>query len=503
MNILNVNYWINCNSKLEIKLKIKKNISLIKSNKKLCEEFLLLILYIRDKQYGLGNKTISRWMLIELEYYYIGITESILINLYKFGYWKDLNLILIDINGIPPLKHLEDNIFNIIKVQFKKDIYNYETYKYDNISSLVKYIGKERKSLDRQTGFTKKFVSYLYPNLELLEALKKFRCICKKINKIIIKEKNNFNNNMINFKKNPILEFNDIKNSLYKYPKYWDTKQRFSKFYIKSEKDLINNINTKYNGNYLFTDNLLNNINLEPNYLSNINIDISNKIIDNLDYNYLFNDNYKFNDNLYNKSIVNLYPNNNIYLDLSKKDNIFQNKFHYLSNKLVLYENKKILKNTINLFTNKKNKEIINKDKEIINKDKEIINKDKEIINKYKEIINKDKEIINKDNEITNKDKKIANKDKEIINKDKKIINKEIINKEIINKDKEIINKDKEITNKEIINKDKEITNKDKEIINITENKSWYNYLFGFENKIENRENINDNFIIISNKDIL
>lgn len=261
MEFLEPSFWMDCQSRYSVKQKINENLCQINDENIL--DLLLLTLYIRDKSHGLGNKNISRWMLIELETEFPGFCSSVLENLPKFGYWKDLNLILIDIFGNSRLEYFEKSIIKIIKNQFKLDQYYLESHQYDKMSNLCKYIGKERKSLDKKTGFTRKIVPQIYPDLELFESLKKFRIICKKINKIKRKEKNNFNSKMnLNKRKytNIKQDLVEIKKNIWQYPKYWDARVNFKNNFINSSEDIRKTNKRIKKGSYFYDKNLINSL---------------------------------------------------------------------------------------------------------------------------------------------------------------------------------------------------------------------------------------------------
>jgi DNA-directed RNA polymerase subunit M/transcription elongation factor TFIIS len=182
-------YWTNCKTREEIASRVKEaNIEILRYSKSpglmkhQVTSLALMCLFIRDYREGLGYKDISRWMILELDRVFPSFASSIVPSLPVFGYWKDLNLILIDVYGDLHYEPLVERIYEYLSNRYYKDLNYYKIGEENRISLLVKYIGKERRSLDRKTGFTRKFVARNYPEtyeLSPARALSDFRSDCK------------------------------------------------------------------------------------------------------------------------------------------------------------------------------------------------------------------------------------------------------------------------------------------------------------------------------------
>ena len=182
---LETHFWIHCNSRDEIRKKIN-NTDISPDN---IYELQLLTLFIRDRKLQYGLKDISRWMLLEFELKYPRFCKELIPILKDFGYWKDYNLILKEINGNILYQDIESDIYLFILEKFKQDLEFYNEKQYHRISNLVKYIGKERKNLDKTTKFVNRFTNLLFPKISINQRKKKYRIICRKINNVINNKK--------------------------------------------------------------------------------------------------------------------------------------------------------------------------------------------------------------------------------------------------------------------------------------------------------------------------
>ena len=438
MNILDSNYWISCKKNNDIRKKFKKihlNTPSFFKNKKNLKNFIILILYIRDKDYGLGMKDISRWMLLELELLEEGVIFSLFECIPIFGYWKDFNLILLDIYGDNRYSVLENQIYDYLKQTLMQDINNYNDGYYSNISLLSKYIGKERKSLDKKTGFTRKFVLELYPGESLFKALKKFRRVCQKINKIKETEKNKDNNKMkSDFFKNKIdskkITFVKILNNINQFPKYTRSERLIDNLILNTNQINTIKFKKKY-GNYLYHDNLIKTLDEEYNSL-NLNCDsyCNSPYLSNWEeftkYQSLFNDDtnsydidldydYDLDNNSYIENVINEPMNK----DKDKDKNTESEEKEYLESERKKYKDILIPyeisdKNTINNINsinciNYSNNENINVNVKKSDKSKNTTNK----LNLFIRDCENDKNTINK----LNIDIRDCEKDKNTTNK--------------------------------------------------------------------------------------
>lgn len=260
---INSEYWTHSRDIFDIRTKVKffyDYNKVLDTNVKLnnLKLILFLTLYIRDCRIGLNHRNISRWMLIEFELKYPGFCSSIIKHLLLFGDWEDFNLILIDIYNRKEFTHLENKIYEFFLIHFKRDISFYYKRLYHKISPLVKFLGKERKSLDKKIGFPRKFVTKLFPKNNLRKGLIKYRTICSKLNNVINYEKKHIINNMFKVTKHNIVDFSNIKNNSYLFPKYEKTYKCFNQYLIHSPMELynINSFKIK-NGSYFYDDNVV------------------------------------------------------------------------------------------------------------------------------------------------------------------------------------------------------------------------------------------------------
>ena len=277
---INSEYWTHSSDIFDIRTKVKffyDYNKVLDTNVKLnnLKLILFLTLYIRDCRIGLNHRNISRWMLIEFELKYPGFCSSIIKHLLLFGDWEDFNLILIDIYNRKELTHLENKIYEFFLIHFKRDISFYYKRLYHKISPLVTFLGKERKSLDKKIGFPRKFVTKLFPKNNLRKGLIKYRTICSKLNNVINYEKKHIINNMFKVTKHNIVDFSNIKNNSYLFPKYEKTYKCFNQYLIHSPMELynINSFKIK-NGSYFYDDNVVkqfNKLETDLNIDENIN----------------------------------------------------------------------------------------------------------------------------------------------------------------------------------------------------------------------------------------
>jgi hypothetical protein len=320
-------FWTVCQSRFEIKENIEYFSFSIKDilynsydkKKKYFEHIIFLIFFIRDKYIGYGLKDISRWMLLELDRQYDGILDLIISNLIHFGYWNDYNLILKEINKDPYYKKTEKKIYKFILESFKKDIYFYENKQYERISNLVKYIGKERKSLDKQIGFVRIFVSLLYPELSQRVALKKYRIMCSNLNKVKHIEKyKNIHKMLKDYRqKYKTTTFKDISRNprlLFRNTySYTNNNNR----YINSICDIENIFQNNYLGKYIYNDNIIKSYNYQIKEIEENN---------NYYYKPIHNEVITKQPSpitLYDNKLISLKTCNNNFYDVTYKDEIY------------------------------------------------------------------------------------------------------------------------------------------------------------------------------------
>jgi len=103
-----------------------------------------------------------------------------------FGYWKDLNQLLVDINDTGKHYELINSIENYMIEQLRTDYYNYEMG--NEVSLLAKYVGKEHRSFDKKIGIAKRLAKRMFPEdwkYSKGRALRKYRKMYAPLNKHI------------------------------------------------------------------------------------------------------------------------------------------------------------------------------------------------------------------------------------------------------------------------------------------------------------------------------
>lgn len=118
------------------------------------------------------------------------------------GYYKRYLYIL----SLTRNKKLTDEIYRIIIDKLRQDIYNLNNGK--QISTLAKWLPREKKSFDIQLGFVKEITDRMYPGMAKNEAYKLYRQINSKLcEKLGVVEQKLVKNNLdeIDFEKMPII----------------------------------------------------------------------------------------------------------------------------------------------------------------------------------------------------------------------------------------------------------------------------------------------------------
>lgn len=109
--------------------------------------------------------------------YYPKLIKNILDNIPKLGYYKDYFYILSFCRN----SELSEYIFKLIIQQLDQDIQNYNNFK--EISTLGKWLPREKSRLDKKINFVDKFNSKFFPNHQINTARKKYRQLKSKLNK--------------------------------------------------------------------------------------------------------------------------------------------------------------------------------------------------------------------------------------------------------------------------------------------------------------------------------
>lgn len=179
-DFLSVSFWSDCKNRHMVRTCVNSvayrisKIDDIDLQIKIKEELANICLYIRDYYQGLNQQKLAIWMLLEFEIVFSCFAVTLIELLPKFGCWKDLNLILLEIKTDQKQKQnqkqkqidnytdLETAIYKYIGKVFNNDIKLVASGEFHNISNLVKFIGKEKRVFDKKTGFVKKFVKQQY-----------------------------------------------------------------------------------------------------------------------------------------------------------------------------------------------------------------------------------------------------------------------------------------------------------------------------------------------------
>ncbi len=217
-----IDYWLNCKSREEVSNAVDdlyQNIKLlddIDRETSIVDQIASICLFIRDHYQGLGQQKLSIWIILEMDAYFPCFGSSIVEILPKFGCWKDLNLLLLEINKGDKwgYQYLEETIYQHIQTVFNKDLevlHNNSLLDNHQITNLVKFIGKEKRGLDRKIGFAKKFVKLNYRKeyqYSPAKALQHYRQDCRALMTYI----NNYKP-IVNIEVNPIVNLSKTINN--------------------------------------------------------------------------------------------------------------------------------------------------------------------------------------------------------------------------------------------------------------------------------------------------
>jgi hypothetical protein len=160
--------------------------------------YLICLLYhTRDCRGGKGERAIFRYLLLESYKHFPKTVEALVQYIPHYGYWKDLNELLVDtynykIDGVC-FDNLRNIIYTFISDQLKIDFDNYTAHKEDEKSKLVltlaaKYAPKEGSSYDRKIKAAKEIAMRLFPiefKTDFRMALKSYRRMISSLNAAI------------------------------------------------------------------------------------------------------------------------------------------------------------------------------------------------------------------------------------------------------------------------------------------------------------------------------
>jgi hypothetical protein len=165
-----------------------------------------LIFYTRDCRGGKGERNIFRSLFLESYRYFPKTIESLVQHIPTYGYWKDLNEILVDISDSTAdvnFEQLKNTIYAIMADQLRIDSDNYNLFILDNktanesgenynkklhLTLVAKYSPKEGGSYDRKMKAAKELAMRLFPlefKTDFRMALKSYRKMVSMLNQAI------------------------------------------------------------------------------------------------------------------------------------------------------------------------------------------------------------------------------------------------------------------------------------------------------------------------------
>jgi len=162
---------------------------------------ICLIFHTRDCRGGKGERDIFRYLFLESYKYFPKTIDGLVQFIPKFGYWKDLNELLIDthdykVEGVS-FDSLRNIIYTIISDQLKIDFDSYNSYLENTkrntdckleITLVAKYAPKEGGSYDRKIKSAKEIAMRLFPiefKTDFRMALKSYRKMITALNAAI------------------------------------------------------------------------------------------------------------------------------------------------------------------------------------------------------------------------------------------------------------------------------------------------------------------------------
>ena len=166
---------------------------------------LCLIFYTRDCRGGKGERHIFRSLFIESYKYFPKTIEALVQHIPYYGYWKDLNEILlaISVEDQNLFLNLRNIIYAIMASQLRIDSDNYNLFMSDQkialergesfhhklqLTLLAKWVPKEGSSYDRKIRAAKEIAILIFPaefKTDFRMALKSYRKMISALNKAI------------------------------------------------------------------------------------------------------------------------------------------------------------------------------------------------------------------------------------------------------------------------------------------------------------------------------
>ena len=165
-----------------------------------------LIFYTRDCRGGKGERNIFRSLFLESYRHFPKTIESLVQHIPTYGYWKDLNELLVDMADSTidvNFEQLKNAIYAIMADQLRIDFDNYNLFILDkktaaesgenynkklNLTLVAKYSPKEGGSYDRKMRAAKELAMRLFPiefKTDFRMALKSYRKMVSMLNQAI------------------------------------------------------------------------------------------------------------------------------------------------------------------------------------------------------------------------------------------------------------------------------------------------------------------------------
>ena len=170
---------------------------------KYCQYLLSLVFHTRDCRGGKGERRIFKKMLVESYKQFPKTIESLVHYIPYYGYWKDLNELLVDIDVKQEYEGLRNVIYNVMSEQISCDIDNLNLWELDkktaeeqgvefnkklHLTLVAKWSPKENSSYDRKIKAAKQLAQKLYPRefaTDYRTALKAYRKTISRLNRAI------------------------------------------------------------------------------------------------------------------------------------------------------------------------------------------------------------------------------------------------------------------------------------------------------------------------------
>lgn len=165
-----------------------------------CRYLVALVFHTRDCRGGKGERRVFRRMLIHAYEQFPKTIESLVQYIPTYGYWNDLNKLLVDLGTDAKYESLRNVIYTIMVEQISCDLDNLNMWELDKKSAeeqgvefnkklhltlIAKWAPKENSSFDRKIKSAKQLAMKLYPReftVDFRTALKQYRKTITRLN---------------------------------------------------------------------------------------------------------------------------------------------------------------------------------------------------------------------------------------------------------------------------------------------------------------------------------